>query len=271
VTEEYKTVIDQIHVICEKYPGEIIQKVALYFLQVDENDFIIEDFQASLIANIPKADLRAALVDLFYYWKMSRLKINPSSIGFALLTTSNLLVNYSEATKTDLVWTGPNTQIIPLRRTDQALLQVINSAKRDLLIVSFAVYKINFVVEALQKATLRDVNITIVLESEEESEGKLSIDGLDTIGKALNEQANFYVWPKKNRKKAPDGSRGVLHAKLALADSHFLFTTSANLTSHAMALNMELGVLIQGGELPKNVDRHFLKLIAERTLIPYRL
>jgi len=48
-----------------------------------------------------------------------------------------------------------------------------------------------------------------------------------------------------------------LHAKLAVADGESLFISSANLTNAAMQLNMELGVLICGGELPAQVVKHF--------------
>ena len=149
--EEKKVVIDQIIRICKQYPEDIIQKIAATFLQVDERDFNFDSLQAHLLTSIPKADLRGALVDLFESWKKSKVEIGPSTIGYALLTALYSNEYFYETSKTELVWTGPNTQIIPLRRTDQALLQVINSANKDLLIVSFAVYKIDFIVEALQE------------------------------------------------------------------------------------------------------------------------
>lgn len=47
----------------------------------------------------------------------------------------------------------------------------------------------------------------------------------------------------------------------AIGDDDLLFITSANLTECAMNLNMGLGVLIRGGELPGQVRVHFERLI----------
>ena len=40
-----------------------------------------------------------------------------------------------------------------------------------------------------------------------------------------------------------------------MADSRVAFLTSANLTEAALERNMELGVLIRGGNLPASIDR----------------
>ncbi len=47
-----------------------------------------------------------------------------------------------------------------------------------------------------------------------------------------------------------------------------LFVSSANLTEYAMNLNMELGVLIQGGRLPGSVARRFERMIEDKVLTP---
>ena len=52
----------------------------------------------------------------------------------------------------------------------------------------------------------------------------------------------------------------------AQADGDTLFISSANLTRYATALNMELGVLIKGGDLPGRVASHFERLIENGTL-----
>lgn len=54
------------------------------------------------------------------------------------------------------------------------------------------------------------------------------------------------LWPHEQLPVDERGKRGVLHSKCAVADERMLFVSSANLTEHALNLNMELGVLIQG-------------------------
>ena len=54
---------------------------------------------------------------------------------------------------------------------------------------------------------------------------------------------------------------GTLHAKCVLVDSDRLFVSSANMTSFALALNIELGVLLNGGDAPRQMERNLTELI----------
>jgi hypothetical protein len=45
-------------------------------------------------------------------------------------------------------------------------------------------------------------------------------------------------------------------AKIAIADETICFVSSANLTGHAMEKNMEAGVLIRGGSVPRDLHHH---------------
>ena len=53
-----------------------------------------------------------------------------------------------------------------------------------------------------------------------------------------------------------------LHAKAVVADSRDVLLTSANLSSAAFNRNLELGVLIRGGDVAASIQRHFDALIA---------
>ena len=52
-----------------------------------------------------------------------------------------------------------------------------------------------------------------------------------------------------------------MHAKIAVADKHICFITSANLTGNAMEKNMEAGVCITGGEIPELMHNHLSSLV----------
>jgi cardiolipin synthase A/B len=45
-----------------------------------------------------------------------------------------------------------------------------------------------------------------------------------------------------------------MHMKMAVADSQVAFLSSANLTEAAFERNMELGVLVRGGEMPNAIE-----------------
>ena len=151
----------------------------------------------------------------------------------------------------ELIWTGPTTPIVSTRHTEQALLEVINSAKSSLFLTSFVAYKVPSIVEALENATQRKVAVTLLLESSDKHGGAISIDAIGKFRQLLPEIA-VYHWAGKN-----DEFEGAkVHAKVAVSDQTKCFISSANLTGHAMEKNMEAGVIIEGGAVPKALHKH---------------
>ena len=113
----------------------------------------------------------------------------------ALRTAAYAVSVHRAESSTELVWTGPNPEALPLRRTDQALLEVINAAQQTLTIVTFAAYKVPAVAEALVRAAQRHVRIRIIIESAQASEGKIAYEAIDALGPDVGTMAAVYVWP----------------------------------------------------------------------------
>ncbi len=65
----------------------------------------------------------------------------------------------------ELVWTGPTTRVVPTRRTEQVLLDLIASANTDLFLVSFVAYDVRSVVTAMNEAASRGVRLRVLLEA----------------------------------------------------------------------------------------------------------
>lgn len=163
-----------------------------------------------------------------------------------------------------VVWTGPAGYEVPVRATSMVLGEVIEEARKTLMVVSFAAYRVAAVVEALRAAAARGVVVRLVLESVIESKGKLSHDAKQAFD-ALGNTVSFYVWPAELRVSA-HGGHASMHAKCAVADRRTAFVTSANLTGAAMTDNMELGLVVRGGDVPQRIADHFEALIATGTL-----
>lgn len=51
-----------------------------------------------------------------------------------------------------------------------------------------------------------------------------------------------------------------------MADGEWLFLSSANLTQQVFTINMELGMLVRSGTMPKRVEQQFEKLIQKGQL-----
>ncbi|MGH2743839.1 MAG: DISARM system phospholipase D-like protein DrmC, partial [Thermoleophilaceae bacterium] len=106
-----------------------------------------------------------------------------------------------------IVWTGPATGSVPVRRTDQALLELIRGARRRLIVVSFAVYKVPELADALVAASHRGVSLAVILESPAESGGKVSFDMTTALGIEGASDAAVYTWPLDQRPVTSSGSR----------------------------------------------------------------
>ena len=96
-----------------------------------------------------------------------------------------------------------------MRRTDQALIELVNAAKRRLIVVSFAVYKVPAIADALVAAAARGVSVAVVVESEAESGGKVDYEMAAALGSEVAKHATIYTWPAENRPKTAKGTRGV--------------------------------------------------------------
>ena len=189
--------------------------------------------------------------------------IGASELGSMLLASSYVIAKAAREQSTELVWTGPTTPFVSARRTEQALLQVIDSARSTLFITSFVAYDVSSIVAALNAASGRGVSISMLLESSQEHGGSISVD---VIGKmrSLVPAARLYSWVKKTDEFAD----GRVHAKVAVADGKVCFITSANLTGYAMGRNMEAGVLIIGGLVARELNNHLRSLVETWVISP---
>lgn len=203
----------------------------------------------------------AAVMQMVEAWKASG--VSADEVSAMLISASHVLAGQRSLESIELVWTGPTTPFVSPRRTEQALQQVIGSATKTLFLTSFVAYDVKSIVSELNVAASRDVSVAMILEASSEHGGSISID---VIGKMrdLVPSARLYGWNDKQG----EFSGGRVHAKVAVADSSVCFITSANLTGYAMERNMEAGVLITGGEIPRQLSSHLESLIDLRVVEP---
>ncbi|MFG0872304.1 DISARM system phospholipase D-like protein DrmC [Aeromonas media] len=192
-----------------------------------------------------------------------KTSVSPNELASMLFAASHVYTKASSEQSTELVWTGPTTPFVSARRTEQALLQVINAAERTLLITSFVAYDVSAIVKALNAANERGVVISMLLELSQDQGGSITFDAIAKM-KALVPSARLYAW----HDKADPFYGGSVHAKVAVADGRTCFITSANLTGHAMERNMEAGVLISGGHIPKQLHDHLRSLVDTKLVTP---
>ena len=218
-----------------------------------------------IVNTVPTAVFRNHAAAIYEAWTgKGDLAMTGSWVALSVQAAADAVQDVRGEQHVSVVWTGPASYEVPVRATSAVLAEVIEEARKSLIVVSFAAYKVVAVVAALRAAAERGVEVRLVLESVIESKGKLSHDAkaaFDVLGSTVS----FYVWPAELR-VSKGGGHAAMHAKCAVADRRMAFVTSANLTGAAMTDNMELGLVVRGGDVPKRIANHFDALIGAGAL-----
>ena len=248
--------LDAVAAVASRLPPEKLRAIANRLRGTDP------DKAAGALSGVLNTPASAAVVDrLVDTWRAH--DVSPDELASMLLAAGHVLTQVMRRQSTELVWTGPTTPFVSARRTEQALLQVIDSARSTLFITSFVAYDVSSIVAALNVASARGVSISMLLESSQEHGGSIS---MDVIGKmrSLVPAARLYGWLDKTDEFAD----GRVHAKVAVADGKVCFITSANLTGYAMERNMEAGILITGGVVARGLNDHLRSLVETGVISP---
>ena len=118
------------------------------------------------------------------------------------------------ATSLEVVWTGPASVASAMRGTEQVLLEVIDSAKRELLVVVYAAFDIRNIVAAIDRAIVRGVAVTVVVESLNPKTGEQKQNFMASFSESIRTRSRLLHWPLSSRETDENGRPGCLHAKV---------------------------------------------------------
>jgi len=255
------TIIEAALTLAGKLPGDVIEQVAQIISTHD-----VVDARSRIADSIPHPHHRSLCLRFFNDWRTKAPGVSPAEVAVALRTAACSQRSREGDQSVEIVWTGPRSEAVSFRHTEQAILQVLNSAKNRILLVSYAVYAIPNIQDAVVRAAKRGVKITVVVETPNKLAVQHEYSNLQALGEDVAKCSTVYYWPKEHRMADATGKLGSLHVKCVVGDGRWLFLSSANLTRYAFSLNMELGVLITGGRSPHQIEAVFETLIAEGTL-----
>lgn len=167
---------------------------------------------------------------------------------------------------TEVVWSGPPTKSLQVRPTRAVVLELIRRARTSVTLVTFASHDIADLVEALDEARLeRGVQVRVIAETRDDTprgDGPEAADALRHLPLAVP----IYRWPKAQR--GPTGAS--MHVKCVIRDRAEVLISSANLTSAALDRNMELGLVVDGGDTARIIEQHYDDLIERSILLRMR-
>jgi len=261
--KSHRVIVEAATALASGLPATTVESVADAILTSS-----VSSLKAEIARRLPhhhQQDRALAFIDR---WRTEAAHLDANVVAIALQTAAVSEQKHRDSQKVELVWTGPDGGSTPFRRTEQAILQVLDSAQDRITLVSFAVYAIPNVARALVKAAQRGVKLTVIVETPDKLGGENEYSTLRALGSEVEACSSVYFWPKEKRKLSETNKPGILHVKCAVADGEWLFLSSANLTQQAFTINMELGMLVHGGMMPRRVEQQFKQLVQTGHLQP---
>lgn len=251
-----RVIVESAYALACSLPSSTVEAVSAAILTCSKDSLRAEISRR--VAHHQHRDMALAFLDR---WRNEATDVDGRTVAVALQSAALSEQTHRDSQSVELVWTGPDTEHTPFRRTEQAILQVLDSAKTRITLVSFAVYRIPNVGKALVRAAKRGVKLTVIIETPDKLEGEGEYSTIRALGQEVAACSTVYFWPKENRPLGDNNKVGILHVKCAVADGEWLFLSSANLTQQAFTINMELGMLVRGGMMPNRVEQQFERLI----------
>src|ERR1043165_6890149 len=132
----------------------------------------------AILQSLPTPDFRNTTADFIDLWHSRAGNVGSETVAVALLTAAKSERNHRQEEIVEIVWTGPEPADTRFRQTEQAILEVVNSATKRLTVVSYAVYRIPRIREALIAAANRGVGIRLIVETPNRIEGQGEYDCL---------------------------------------------------------------------------------------------
>lgn len=252
----YRVIVEAATTLASSLPTSTVEAVVGAILTSDPSRL-----SAEIARRVPHHHHRDRALAFVDCWQSEASELDEQVVAVALQTAASSEQKHRDSQSVELVWTGPDTGSIPFRRTEQAILQLLDSAQERITLVSFAVYRIPNVADSLIRAARRGVKLTVIVETPDKLGGENEYSTIRALGSDVEACSTVYFWPKENRKAGDNDKVGILHVKCAVADREWLFLSSANLTQQAFTINMELGMLVRGGSMPERVEKQFEWLI----------
>jgi cardiolipin synthase len=180
------------------------------------------------------------------------------TVGAAIAAAAHAHQDARRNPHLELVVSGPTSKVIHARRTEQVLLQLIDEAAQEILLITYALHMHEQLRTALTAATARGVTVAVLAED--------PLDDPNFSGAPAKALSGLLVdrlrWPTDQRPV----SGAALHAKAVVVDRRIALITSANITKRAAGDNIEAGLLVRGGDIPQRLTDHVNQLLQQQIL-----
>src|SRR5262245_50007426 len=123
MTPSRQGVIEQIQRVASELPASMVHALA----EAIERHGL--GGKGEVVHAVAQPHYRSLAADLLDAWQADA-DLGSQALAVALSTAAAIQQSHRAGQSVELVWTGPDAQAIPLRHTEQAILQVIDAAER---------------------------------------------------------------------------------------------------------------------------------------------
>jgi putative cardiolipin synthase len=179
------------------------------------------------------------------------------------------------APRTDLVWSGPETEGLRARDTRRVYEELLSAATDSVWISTYAFWDGQHAFKSLadRMEALPNLRVSILLNISRKHGDHTEAEQLV---KRFADRFWKHDWPGSRHPSVYynpqslglEALKGVLHAKAIVIDERTALVTSANLTEAAFDHNIEVGILSRDAQLATSLVRHFRVLIDTGLLSP---
>src|SRR5688572_15392481 len=120
-SHQRQKIVQQAQRLAAEMPAAMVEMLADAIEKADSCSW--ESARIGILHLVSQPHYRALATGLFDTWQANARDLSPQAVAIALYTAAVAEKARREGQVVELVWTGPDTQAIPLRRTEQAILQ----------------------------------------------------------------------------------------------------------------------------------------------------
>ena len=173
-------------------------------------------------------------------------EINDPGLAAAMLTSASEIVDV-DMPMIEPVWSGP---ALPgdSHRTTGAVARLIDEASESVWATTYSSAPTAPFVQALKRALARGIDVTVVADV---------VNLPDTATMLVRELPSATVLGYQHE---IDGRSGLQHSKVVIIDTETVLVTSANLSTAAVEVNLEAGLITKDPTLASRIRQHFVDL-----------
>jgi phosphatidylserine/phosphatidylglycerophosphate/cardiolipin synthase-like enzyme len=235
-------------------------------------------YSSSAIANyLPNGLCQAVVHELNH---LSDIGSSPAHIAYTLnLLAAERAISQQVRDRVELVWTGQEVVGSESRDTAVVAHELFSTAKRSVLIASFAIdrgEKARALFQGLAHRMDENRNLRVRMflnvqrpHKNEESESILLKRFADTFRYEIWSGGRLpEVFYDPRSLTIGTETKACMHAKCLVVDEERVLITSANFTEAAYARNIEVGVMLADIAVAKSTQSQFESLVSQLILLP---